>query len=969
MKKNKAKKITVAVSAVFLAASLGFAGPADSASGDSWIFSEIVTAYSGAAYPSVIEHADTLVQNHPDSIYYYKALLYKGESLCFLGRNSEAEPVLSRASGSDDVDVQVMSFYWLGRSKLALKKNSDALAAFYKCCEISRSKKISKKSEHYYNMAVYYAGEIYFISEEYGKCIPVFESVVSRGGSYPVDSYSDSFVMLFESYLYEKKYDALISLYKKTPEMKGQPLSNLYAELSLLASKAYEGKNDYRNAWTCCTKAFDSTDVSVSTEGFRTAYRISSSYEKQTGKNSAQVFERLSEKFSSNPELLAEFWTRFATDCFENGDYENALSYFNRAEKYDGEKRYASLISLYRARLSGNTLELVGKLEESNELYADYEAAFAEQYAFIGDWSNCCNHGKNAYEKTKVSDDVNLCRKSAYYYAMGLLNCGKINEAENILESGKVIFKKGESFYDGKQKLLARCYAMSGREKKAMEIYGSLNLAGDEITDYAKVLFSCGYLALSKKEGLRSNSVEGKYIAALSCFNLKEWKNAENLFSEYLMTNAKTNRGYAVFYLGYCQYKLGKTSAFDTLENFSSLFPGHSLCYSAAIVCANSFISAGDFKKALEQSSLAVNLARSDGEKESATLLASSVYADSGNLDKAISVLSPYVKASSDFGIYCRYETALLYSRAGKINESDRLFKEIGTRFSSSKYAEESYYRRAELFYSNEKFREAILRFEDYKKNYPKGNYYEGALFYCGDSQRKIGDPRMAMLSYELLLLEYPKSSFAYAASKNLVGLYREDGNYPKALEICKKMLDSALNEEQKSHARKEMESLKVLAESGNDPKKIILSKKYESLGKHKTREGRIAGTELAEFIWNAEKYSDAALSISERIYAEQTKSGNIDAECLYAAKNAVILAEGKRHDNECLSSAGYFLAAAKYSRMGGNNELASRALYGAAETFDAAGKKGDAKNVAENLIELYPDTVHAKSVREFLKR
>ena len=227
----------------------------------------------------------------------------------------------------------------------------------------------------------------------------------------------------------------------------------------------------------------------------------------------------------------------------------------------------------------------------------------------------------------------------------------------------------------------------------------------------------------------------------------------------------------------------------------------------------------------------------------------------------------------------------------------------------------------------------------------------------------------MAMLSYELLLLEYPKSSFAYAASKNLVGLYREDGNYPKALEICKKMLDSALNEEQKSHARKEMESLKVLAESGNDPKKIILSKKYESLGKHKTREGRIAGTELAEFIWNAEKYSDAALSISERIYAEQTKSGNIDAECLYAAKNAVILAEGKRHDNDCLSSAGYFLAAAKYSRMGGSNELASRALYGAAESFDAAGKKGDAKNVAENLIELYPDTVHAKSVREFLKR
>lgn len=968
MKKNKTKEITAVVSALFLASALAFAGPADSASGDSWIFSEIVTAYSGAAYPSVIEHADNLVQNYPDSIYCHKALLYKGESLCFLGRNAEAEPVLSRASGSDDVDVQVMSLYWLGRSELAQKKNGQALKSFYKCCEISSAKKISKKSEHYYNMALYYGGKTYFISEEYEKCIPVFESVVSRGESYPVDSYSDSFVMLFESYLQVQKYNSLISLYKKTPEMKGRPLSNLYAELSLLASSAYEKNGDYRNAWVCCTKAFGSTDESVSTEAFRTAYRISGPYEKQTGKSTTQVFDGLSERFSSNPELLAEFWTRVATDCFENGDYENTVSYFNRAEKYDRNKKYASLISLYRARLKGNTLELVGKVDEGNELYADYEAAFAEQYALIGDWSNCYSHGKNAYDRLKPNDDANLCRKAAYYYAMGLLNCGKIMEAENVLDEGKVSFKKGEPFHDGKQKLLARCYAMSGREKKAMEIYGGLNLSGDEITDYAKVLFSCGYLVQSKREGLRSNTAEGKYIAALSCFNLKEWKNAEELFSGYLETNPKANRGHAVFYLGYCQYKLGKPSACDTLEKFSSLFPGHSLCYNAAMVCANSSIAAGNFKKAIEQSSLAIDLAGNDGEKENAIMLNSSVYADSGNLDRAVAVLSPYVKASTDFGIYCRYETALLYARAGNINESDSYFNELRTKCPSSKYAEESSYRRAELFYSAEKHREAILRFEEYKKSYPKGTFYEGALFYCADSQRKSGDSSGAILSYELLLLEYPKSSYAHAASKNLVGLYRDSGNYSKAMESCKKMLSSAMNDDQKNDARKEMESLSVLAESGDDPK-AMLSKKYESLGKHRTVEGRIAGTELAEFIWSGDKYSEEALLVSGKIYAEQVKKNNIDAECLYAAKNAVILAEGKRHGKEYLSSAEYFLAAAKYARMGGSNEIAARSLYGAAEAFDAAGKKGDANTVAENLMELYPDTVHAKSVREFLKR
>ncbi|MCQ2241103.1 tetratricopeptide repeat protein [Treponema sp.] len=968
MKKNNMKKSIATVSALVLASFFCFAAPADSATGDSWIFSEIVTAYSGAAYPSVIEHADKLVSNYPDSIYYHKALLYKGESLCSLGRYSDAEPVLSRACDSDDVDVQVLSFYWLGRTRLAMNKNKEAVEAFYRCCEISSSKKISKKSEHYYNMALFYAGKTYFISEDYNKSIPVFESVISRGDSYPVAAYSDSFVMLFESYLEENKYSSLISLYKKTPEMKGQPLSNLYAELSLLASTAYEKTGDYKNAWACCIKALSSTDESVSTEAFRTAYRISGPYEKQTGKSSASVFEAISDMFAADPDLLAEFWTRVATDCFENGDYENASTYFNKAEKYDQKKKYASLISLYRARLKGNTLELVGTVDDSNELYADYEAAFAEQYASIGDWTNCHNHGKNAYDKITSSDDVNLRRKSAYYYAMGLLNCGKISEAENVLENGKVSFKKDEPFYDGKQKILARCYALSGREETAIKIYSLLNLNGEEKADYAKVLFSCGYLSASKDMGLKSDTSDGKYIAALSSFNLKQWKDAEYLFGEYLRTNAKVNREYAVFYLGYCQYKLGKPSASDTLEKFSVNYKGHALCYNAAIICANSLIASEDFKRALNQSSLAINLARNSTERENATLLTSSIYADSGDLDRAIAVLSPYLKESSEFGIFCRYESALLYARAGKINESDRYFNEIYAKYPSSKYAEESAYRRAELYYSNEKYQTAITRFDEYKKSFPKGNFYESAIFYSADCQRKTGNSRGAILSYELLLVEYPKSTYAYVASRNLVQLYRDAGNYSKAMESCKKMLASALNEDQKKEAKKEEENLSLMVDSGNDPE-TMLKKKYESLGKHKSVDGRIAGTELAEFIWNKEKYSDEAVAIAEKIYSEQIKKSNVEAECAYAAKNGIILAESERHDREYLSSAELFLAAAKYARMANKEILASRALYGAAEAFDTAGKKGDAKSVAENLIELYPNTEYAKSVRELIKR
>lgn len=964
MKKNKLKNISAYVSAFLI--SLFFNLYAETDASDLKIFSDIVTSYAGAAYPSVIQQADTLTAEYPDSAFYHKALLYKGESLCFLGRFAEAETALYKAACSDDNDVQVLSYYWLGKSRLAQKKNNEALEAFYKCCEISKSRKISKKSEHYYNMALFNAGETYFISEDYKKAIPVFESVISRGNEYPADAYSESFIMLFKSYLEEKKYSSLTSLYKKTPEMKGE-LSETYAQLSLLASNAYEKTGDYKNSWNCCTKALLSADEKTSSEAFIAAYRISVPYEKQTGTSTADFFKNITHKISANPEVLAETWIRIATDAFEKGDFENAETYFNNAETFDAEKKYASLISLYRAKIKGNTLELMGSVESDNELYSAYEAAFAEQYASVGDWSNCYVHGKNAYENIESGKDENLKRKSAFFYAVGLLNCGQIKEAENIIEKGKVPFKSGEPFYESSRKLLARIYAVSGREEKAIELYKGLELNAEESTDYAKVLFSCGYLSSSKKEGLKSNTMEGKYIAALSCFNLKEWNEAETLFSDYLKSNKKSNREYAVFYLGYCQYKLGKISACQTLENFSTNYAGHPLCYNAAVICANAMVTAGKIDEAIKQSCLALSLAKNETEKENAVLLTAALYEDSGNKESAIAVLAPYAKQSSDFGIRCKYKTALLYAGAGKLNEADKLFYEITQKHSASKFAEESCYRRAELFYSAGKYENAVKRFEDYKNLYPKGNFYEIVLFYSADSKKNLKKTSDAILAYELLLAEYPASTYAYSALRNLAALYKDSGNMPKVKECCSRMLACAMNEGQKAEARKLSESLTASTDSNS--KKVSLQKNYEKLGKQKTLEGRIAGTELVKFIWAQEKYSDAAVELAETLYAEQCKKANIEAECLYAAQNAVILAESERNKKQYESSAQLFLSAAKYGRMAGNTALASRSLYGAAEAFYTDGKKGDAESVAKNLMELYGDTEYAKSVRQFINR
>ena len=973
MKRNETKKKAVAFFSVLISSCLLYALPAVSDASDSRLYSEIVSAYSGAAYPSVVEYADELEKNYPESMYLDKSLIYKGESLFLLGRHKDAENVLLEASSKDDPDIKVQSLYWLGRSRLAMSKNNEALDSFFKCCQISKFNRISKKSENYYNLSLYYAGETYFAQEDYKNAIPVFESIVSRGDDYQVSLYCDSFIMLFECYLNVEKYSNLVALYRKTPESENPQLLEMYYRLTLLAAKAYENLGQYENSWNCCVKAFDSSDAGISSEALRIAYRISEPYEKETEKSTSSVFESNADRLNSNPALMAEFWTRLATDEFEKGNFEKAGNYFSKAEEFDDEKKYSSLIALYRGRMEGNTLELVNTLDESNEFYTDYETAFAEQYAAIEAWDLCYIHAKKSYESIDIlRHSRELSLKASYYYALALFALGKTGESVSIIENGKTVCRNEDSFYVPFQKLLARCYSAIGKEGEALAIYSALdsrnNLNGPEKADYANLLFSCGYLSSARKVGMASLTPEGDYIAALSNFNLKNWNDAEKLFSRYLSSKPKRNADFALFYLGYCQYRLGKKSAYENLVSFLEKYPSHRLCYNACIVSANAALSDGEFEIATAQAQKAVSYSGNQSEKENAVLLVASIYADNGKLDSALETLSPFVKEKSEFGVRARYQSALLYAGAGRPSEADRLFSEIISKFPDSEYAEESCYNRGEIFYSAEKYSVALSRFSEYLQKFPKGKFSESALYYCGNCHRKMDNPQKAALQFEILLLDYPESTYAYSSCRNLVSSYTDLKNYVKAADYAKKMLSLAQTEDQRADAKKEISRLTKFI-SGGDSRLVVLTERYESEGGSATRDGRIAGTELAEYLWSDESKKDEAIELAEKLFSIQSKDKNLDHECAYAARCAVILAQSERFANENNASASIYLTAARYARKAGLAEVAARALYGAAEAFDAAGKKGDAKVTVENLIELYPESSYARNSVKLLER
>ena len=205
-------------------------------------------------------------------------------------------------------------------------------------------------------------------------------------------------------------------------------------------------------------------------------------------------------------------------------------------------------------------------------------------------------------------------------------------------------------------------------------------------------------------------------------------------------------------------------------------------------------------------------------------------------------------------------------------------------------------------------------------------------------------------------------SSYKYDSEKKLIEIYRSQKKYAQALKIADKMLLEYGNQAEKdgvSSLKRELQALN----SGADKEIFEKEQEYESAGGSKTKNGRKIGTELAKIYFEKPQQKKAE-NLARELFEIQKNNGD---EIELAGKNAVLLADILRSQNKNAESANMFLAAAEFGRKCGNSEIAERSLYGAAEAFDAAGKKADALSTARTLINLYPKSQYAADVQRIV--
>lgn len=526
------------------------------------------------------------------------------------------------------------------------------------------------------------------------------------------------------------------------------------------------------------------------------------------------------------------------------------------------------------------------------------------------------------------------------------------------------LYKEGKRYFENKELslLYAQVLAKQKKYSAAQEIYERIGIS--ELDSVQKMNLSKVYYNLQKYDEAISTIKLSKeayadYMLGICYLNLGNWKSANSSFTSYISKNGKSAVYSEVseFYKAYSTYKMGDyKNAYSLFSDFADSTSEIALARQSYELAAKSAVLFSDFTKAAKQAEKLIKISFKEEDTQNAVLFCAEIYTECQNYKMAENTLNPYINEKSDFGLTCLFTLAQVYEKAGQYSKADETYLQIQERFSNEAMAEEAAYKDGELFYTQNDYSTAAKRFSSYIKKYPRGKYIEAAYYFSGECYLRCKEYNLSIVNSKNIVTKYPSSVYMYGANKNLFQAYYESEDYTNALKIAKILVNNYNSQAVQDGIPYQVKILNSIVE-GN--KKQIAEKQaeVEKFGGIETKNGRLAAYELFN-LYLEESEEDFALALAKNL---QKKANDKDSDEAYG------LGQVTEYIADCGSEANkpaLYIKAAEYYRLSGKDKgNAPAVLYKAVSSFLELGQTGDARETANALKKLYPDSRQAKNV------
>ncbi len=668
--------------------------------------------------------------------------------------------------------------------------------------------------------------------------------------------------------------------------------------------------------------------------------------------------------------LLGSLWLGMGIEAYEAQRYTEALEYFKRADlqKVEGEKSpvHYEQSGLYQAivhYLEGDT-DLALSILESR---INYDGSTLFEYASLlsimyGEESNKIKselYASDALEvfntdpeKFDYDTSFFLLQSVVYQYAAILYEQKDFIAVNNLVETFISHYDDVPYyiFSDNITLLNAQSLYKSGNTIQALQLFERLQFSYYE--EHAKALFLSGQWARGADIALKANDI---YLQGIAYYYLENWDLAYERFSGVFEDENEIVSSWSMYYAILAQYFSGNyDEILNLIQRFVTDFPFHKKIWDVHTLASTFALESGDAKLALEYSLAAIRSAKTNEQKQMASLFSAGLYMDSNRYNEALNLLNIYTRSSDNLSIAPRMLLSQVYVAMDDIQKADKELQQIITLFPNEPLAREAAYKRGELYYTDGSYAQAERLFREFRFAYPSGVYTDFALYFEAESRLNQDDSNGAILLFTDLVQRYTTSSYRFASINQLVFLHRGLREYRIALDYALQAKSNYPQDFASSQLQIQINELTVLA-SGADDEIAQTLFSWQSEGENTTPDGRKIGYDLAVLYLQNSGDQSRALELLEDL--DSVLQG-YRSEYVLHARVLDSLGSIEREQGNCAQSGRYYLQ--KIEVLVGRNmsEESAKAFYSAIEAFDCAGMSADANAVFEEMKNNYSDSI-----------
>lgn len=724
---------------------------------------------------------------------YKPTILYKLGSIYFSKREyrKARERLTSLITEFPFSEFHGTSFYWIGEAYTSENKFVEAEESF-------KESIANKRTNQYVTNAMYSLAQLFEKTGDYSAAVSHYDELLTYYKQSPLAAKAQFRIGI--CYFNLKDYDnAIIEL--TDSEIKQLSFQEI-AEARFFLANAHARLSEYEEA----SQIYDELLSNVKENEFKNRLIFSKAWVdfQQTKYNEAfEKYKTLAETADDSIKILSLYWSG---ECKRYlGDAKSSDSIFKEFIGKYPSHRLATKAQLGRGSVFISQSNS-SSAEEAllNATISPDKQTKVKAYAMLGEirlnakrYDEARKYFSEAIKLNPDQQDLRNRTQLGYGVAQFFLN--KYDDAEKnfdelknrdkTFEADKVNFYLGETYFArSKYSAALKHYNLVKSTDKSILRQTVLAKAFTyfNMKDFTNAIFF--FKDYLEKYGEQKNSSEIKLRLADSYFGSKSFDKAAEIYKELFSKDKLSNENDLAYYQ-YCQslFKAGKSSdAKKAFEDLQQKFPNSKFTDEAQYVIGWIDFQQNDFSSSIiNYKKLISRYPRSDLKPLTIYNIGDAFF-NQGNYDSSIVYYSKVLDSYPNSQYILDAVNGIQYAYVAKEQPENAInfIDSFVSTNSDSRYSDQIYFKKGDLFYSIDNYGEAIKSYKDFIAKYPSSGFVANAYYWIGKCSVNIRNENDAISNFNLARQRSPKTDIGISATLELARIYADKKQFDNAIRV-----------------------------------------------------------------------------------------------------------------------------------------------------------------------------------------